>query len=117
VAQAEPFAGALAGHTSIEVPPAPVVPVVPELPPAPVDVDVPVLPEDMVPVVIPSEPAVFPVPSPVTAPPQPGTIADASVATVIKKGGRSGRFLREVRCAMAHRLQQRTCQRFSSKAP
>jgi hypothetical protein len=106
MAQFEPLKGAKAGQPNIGPPPVPLEPVVPELPPAPVEVedelvDMPVEPVDPVaimPVVIPSEPAAFPVPSPLRAPPQ--ATALASVANAIKNRGRSGRFMRSERCDM-----------------
>jgi hypothetical protein len=100
MAQLEPFVGWLTGQSSFGPPPAPpVVPVVPM--PVVVELvgpDVVELLED--PVVMPPEPPAFPEPSVATEPPQPGTIAPAIVATVIKKGGRSGRLLDVFRAAM-----------------
>jgi hypothetical protein len=82
------------------VPVVPIVPVVPDVTVAPTVV-VPLVPTVLPPLavllvpVVPLEPPAPPLPEPslVVAPPQPGAMAPASVATVIKKGGRRGRFL------------------------
>jgi hypothetical protein len=55
------------------------------------------------PALLPPLPVAPPLPAfspPVTAPPQPDAIEPASVATVMRNGGRSARFFDFVRCAM-----------------
>jgi hypothetical protein len=98
MAQLEPLKGALGGQPRIGIPAAPLDTVVPAFPPAPVEEDELAAPVAIMPVVTAPEPAAFPVPSLLSAPPH--AMALASVATDIKKGGRSRRFLRAKRCDM-----------------